>query len=90
MIQFYSSFNKPDGARNQRFLKSYTLAVPAWRKTIVQFETEENDEGLSRNEVEELFSDILQRKSDDDCLTPQDAKQLRHDTRLRQALTAQH
>ncbi|WP_371169035.1 hypothetical protein [Aliiroseovarius sp. 2305UL8-7] len=87
MIRFIESARWTDLGRRQRFSKVYTLAVPAWRRPVVEVEATITDEGISRDEIEALFSDVLARHNGACRLSSQDRRQLRQDTRLRAALT---
>ena len=88
MIRFTDSAQTTDQERRQRFSKVYTLAIPAWRRSVIEVETTVIDDGISRDEIESLFSDVLSCRDEVSYLSSQDTRQMRQDRRLRAALTA--
>lgn len=71
--------------RTRRPSLAYRVAFPAWRLVGIQTQLKpEPDEKLSRNEIEDLFSDVLHRNRS--CQIR--VRETRADANLRAALIA--
>lgn len=61
----------------------FRLIVPAWRVVGVHVEPTAASPSISRDEMEQLFSDVLQRKFAGLNLSPREKRLLAKETRLR-------
>lgn len=72
--------------RNQPRSWALRVAIPAWRIVGVNVISEPETETVSRDEMEDLFGDVLNRVGKGPKLTPSELREVRRTARVRAAL----
>lgn len=65
---------------------AYRMSLPAWRIFGARSDDAENEENLSREELEGLFQDVLQPGQDGKKLSPDELSEKHRIARIRAAL----
>lgn len=65
---------------------TYRMVIPAWRIFSARDDKDQNEDAVSREEIEGIFKDVLRHGRDADGLSPEELREKIRTERLRAAL----